>query len=111
MNANDSSGIRWTSDDLTGVRIAQRLGNTGTTEANNATALTVGSMATLVVGATSIRISMRTATGGASQVATTSLLLPANGRIDWLVEAETKIVYVEAGDAASAYECWVWTSS
>lgn len=89
----------------------QRIANTGTTEANNATALTPLSMATLQAGAASIRVSFRGATGVVGAVATTDLLIPAGGRFDWYVTPDTDIVYVEAGDGASAYECWVWSSS
>lgn len=89
----------------------QRLAGTGTTESNNATALTPLALATLYNGAGSIRVSFRGSTGIAGAVATTDLLIAAYARFDWYVTPDTDIVYVEAGDAASAYECWVWSSS
>lgn len=92
-------------------RAEQRISGTGTTEANSATALTLGAKATLMNGANSIRVSFRAATGVATAVATTSLLIGSYGRFDWDVTDETDFVYVEAGDGASTFECWIWTSS
>jgi hypothetical protein len=89
----------------------QRIANTGTTEANNSTALRIGEFATLKNGANAIRVSFRSATGVSTAVATTSLLLGPYERFDWYVKYETQFVYAEAGDGASAYECWVWHSS
>lgn len=88
---------------------AQRLANTGTAESENATALTVGEMATLLVGAAAIRISF----GGAASfaTATTDPIVPAYGRLDWMVSSRDCFVSIEAADGSSAYEAHVWTSS
>lgn len=86
-----------------------RLAGTGTTESTTATALTVGSFASILVGANSVRIVWSSATAGT--VATTSPLLPGGSKVDWLVTYGRQFVTIEAGDATSAYEAWVWQSS
>lgn len=95
----------------TAPRKDQRLANTGTTESSPSTALTVGAMATLVVGAAAVRIEFAASTGLSTQVAITSKIIPAYGRIDWAVESSTRVPYIEAADGVAAYEAWVWTSS
>jgi hypothetical protein len=90
-------------------REVQRLANTGTTEATNATSLTVGAMATIMVGAAAIRINFGSAT--APTVAATDLIIPAYGRFDWTVGPADCFVSIEAADSASAYEAHVWSSS
>jgi len=97
--------------DGTAPNAEQLLTGTGTTEASNATVLGIQRMATIKVGNSSVRISFRAATGGTAQVATTSLLLQAGERFDWYVTNDTKFAYVEAGDAVSLYQAWVWNSS
>jgi hypothetical protein len=92
-----------------GATAQQRLANTGTTEAENATALTVGELATLMVGAAAIRVSFGSAASFAT--ATTDLIVPAYGRFDWMVSPRDAFVSIEAADGSSAYEAWVWTSS
>ncbi|NJL44442.1 MAG: hypothetical protein HC945_03980 [Nitrosarchaeum sp.] len=89
---------------------SQRLANTGSTESSS-TELTVGKMATIMVGATAIRIEFLPTAGAGSSVATTSLIIGVNQRFAWVVLDETKFVAIEAADGASAYEAWVWTSS
>lgn len=89
----------------TAPKAKQRLASTGTTESVVATALTVGEMATLLVGAAAVRLEF-----GAS-VATTDPIIPAYGRTDWLVTDGTKTPRIEAADGSSAYEAWAWTSS
>lgn len=108
---DELSMIQAPSDSQAVPRASQLLANTGTTEAHNATALRVGAMATLQAGAEALRISFRTDAGGAAQVALTSMRLAAGTSITWLCTPFDKHVYVEAADAASAYEAWVWTSS
>lgn len=105
------SMIQAPSDDRVAPSAGQLLANTGTTEAHNATALRVGAMATLQAGSEAVRISFRTEAGVAAQVALTSMRLAAGTSISWLCTPYDKHVYVEAADAASAYEAWVWTSS
>jgi hypothetical protein len=83
----------------------KRLADTGTTEDVVDTALTVGEMGTLLVGAAAVRLSF-----GAS-VATTDPIIPAYGRFDWRVTDGTDTPRIEAADGSSAYEAWVWTSS
>jgi hypothetical protein len=91
---------------------AQRLADTGTTEDTNATALTAGQMATLLVGSVAIRVVWLAATGGGSDVAATDLALGPYSRFDWIVYGGTDdFVAVQAADGSSAYEAWVWTSS
>ena len=92
-------------------RSEQRLAGTGTTEATNATALTVNAFASITVGAAPIRIVFRSVTGTGSNVATTNRTIGAYATYDWLVESGTDFVAIEAADGASAYEAWVWTSS
>jgi hypothetical protein len=90
----------------------QRLANTGTTESTNATALTDGAMATLLVGAVAVRVAFLAATGGGSAVETTDPIIGAYQRFDWKVSgAYDDFVAIQAADGASAYEAWVWTSS
>lgn len=91
------------------LHVETRLAGTGTTEATNTTALGPGCLATLMVGAEAIRINFGAAT--APTVATTDLIVPAYGRFDWTVEAQSCFVSIEAADGAAAYEAWVWTSS
>lgn len=108
---DELSMIRAPSDNQAVPRAAQLLADTGTTEDHNATALRVGGMATLVAGAEPIRVSFRTAAGGAAQVALTSMRLAAGTSISWLCTTYDKHVYVEAADAVAAYEAWVWSSN
>lgn len=91
------------------LHLETRLAGTGTTEATNTTALGAGCLATVMVGAAAIRINFGSVTG--PTVATTDLIVPAYGRFDWTVEAESCFVSIEAADGAAAYEAWVWTSS
>lgn len=88
---------------------AQRLAGTGTTEAENSTALTPDQMATIMVGAVAIRISFGSA--ASFSTATTDLIIPAYGRFDWQVSSRDIYVSIEAADGSSAYEAHVWTSS
>lgn len=93
-----------------GATAAQRLSGTGATGAENTTALAGGEMATLLVGATAVRVRW----GGADTVEadTTDPILPAYGRFDWVVDSSRDdFVSVQAADGTSAYEAWVWTSS
>jgi len=87
-----------------------RLAGTGGTGVENATALTVGQMATLLVGAAAVRVGWGSAAAGA-EATTTSPILPAYGRFDWVVSASSVFVSVEAADNAAAFEAHVWTSS
>lgn len=97
---------------MTEPRKPMRMAGTGATEASAATPIPAGTMGTILVGATAIRFTLRKATGlGAAQVATTDVLLPAYGRFDWMADLETRVPYIEAGDAVSAYEAWAWQSS
>lgn len=93
-----------------GATAAQRLAGTGATGAENTTALAGGEMATLLVGATAVRVRW----GGSSSVEadTTDPILPAYGRFDWMVDAAADdFVSVQAADGTSSFEAWVWTSS
>ena len=83
----------------------------GAVEDSNSVVLVTESFASLLCGNTAIRFSLRSATGLAAQVAVTDRILGANQRFDWLVTGDTKVAYVEAADAASAYQAWVWSSS
>jgi hypothetical protein len=88
----------------------QRLSGTGTTGVENATALTVGEMATLLVGATAVRFGMGSS-AGAAEASATGPILPAYARLDWLVSERDTFVSVEAADGAASFEAHVWTSS
>lgn len=89
---------------------AQRLSGTGGTGAENSTALKGGEMATLLVGATAVRV----AWGGSSsaEASTTGPILGAYSRFDWMVTTGVDDwVSVEAADGAATFEAHVWTSS
>jgi hypothetical protein len=101
FSINDSARIRWRTSE------SQLLADTGATEDHNGTALTVGRMATLTVGAAAIRITMAATTGLSNQVGATAEIVPAYGRLDWFVESDTCVVYAQAADGAAAYEAWV----
>lgn len=111
MYIDELSMVRAPSDDLSAPAQAQLLAGTGTTEAHNATALIKNGQGTLQAGENAVRISFRSAAGGAAQVSTTSMRIAGGTSISWLVTEYTKHVYVEAADGASAYEAWVWSSS
>lgn len=88
------------------------LAGTGTTEATNTVALTGGEMATLLVGSVAIRVAWRATTGGGSSCALTDHVIGPYARFDWLVDAaRDDFVAIEAADASSAYQAWLWTSS
>lgn len=108
---NQSATLLAPDSALSAPRTTQRLANTGTTESTNATALTNNAFATIRVGATPIRIVWRGSTGTGSNVATTDLILGSYVSVDWLVEAGTDFVAIEAADGSSAYEAHVYTSS
>lgn len=76
-------------------------------EDSNAASLTCMQQATLVVGAVSVRVTWREKTGQANQVSTTDLLLGPYTSVTWTVTPETKVVYVQSGDASTAFEAWV----
>lgn len=88
-----------------------RLAGTGGTGAGNATALQLNAMATLLVGATAVRVRWSTTQALAEATATTDPIVPAYGRIDWLADVTTCFVACEAADGSSAFEAHVWTSS
>lgn len=91
---------------------AQVLSGTGTTADANVTALTVGEMATLLVGATAVRFAFSSTEAAAiTAAAATSPILPAYGRFDWMVSARDSFVAVEAADGAASFEAHAWTSS
>lgn len=108
---DELSMIRAPSDDAVAPTTSQLLADTGTAEDHNATALRVGGMATLLAGSEAVRVSFRTAAGGAAQVALTSMRLASGTSMSWLCTPYDKHVYVEAADAAAAYEAWVWSSN
>lgn len=95
-----------------GATAAQRLAGTGATADANTTGLAAGEMATLLVGAAAVRFAFAATEAAAITAAsTTSPILPAYGRLDWLVSDRDTFVAVEAADGAAAYEAHVWTSS
>lgn len=96
----------------TSARGLQQVTGTGTGATSNATALTIGEMATVLVGATAIRVGFAS-TGAAAETAAsaTAPILPAYGRLDWLVTSSDAFVASEAADGASAFEFSAWTSS
>lgn len=96
----------------TSGRGLQRVTGTGATSNATTTALTIGEMATLLVGPVSVRIGFAATEAGAETAASaTAPLLPEYGRIDWRVTATDCFVAAEAEDGASAFEFSVWTSS
>jgi hypothetical protein len=109
MNVSDVADILGGSDDVAFPRGPDTL--SGTTGEDSTAAMAVGAYATLRVGASSVRYTLRATAGQANQVATTSRLLPAGTEISWRVEPDTRVVYVQAGDGSTAYEVWVWRSS
>lgn len=96
----------------TSGRGLQQVTGTGATSNATTTTLTIGEMATVLVGATAIRIGFASTEAAAETAASaTAPILPAYGRLDWLVTASDAFVAAEAADAASAFEFHVWTSS
>ncbi len=89
--------------------LSQQIAGTGSTAAGHTTGLTVGCMATLIVGATPVYALW--ASTNAGNVATTDVILGAYSRFDWMVEAATAFVRLEAADQSSAFTASVWTSS
>lgn len=92
-----------------GATALQTLTGTAGTGAES-TALTGGQMATIMVGGNAIRVRW----GGSASVeaGTADLIIPAYGRFDWMVTAGIDdFVSVQAADATSAFEAFVWTSS
>lgn len=89
---------------------AMRLSGSGTTGVENATALSTGQMATLLVGGTAVRCGWGATSGGAEAAATGPILGPYS-RFDWMVSASNAFVSVEAADGSSTFEAHVWTSS
>jgi hypothetical protein len=93
----------------TGSAYDRLAGTTG--EDSTPAKLTVGRMATILVGAQAVRFNLRGTLGTATAVATTDPIIPAYGRFDWAVQPDTSVVYVESADATTAYEAWVFHSS
>lgn len=90
----------------------QRLSGTGSTEDGTSTALDANTFATLLVGDTAVRVEWINSSPGGSDVnATTSVLLDAYARIDWVVTTADQHVAMEADDGSSDYEAFVWNSS
>lgn len=92
-----------------GATAAQRLSGTGATGAENSTALTAGEMATLLVGATAVRV--RWGSSASVEADTTDPILAAYARFDWMVSSSDTFVSVQAADGSSSFEAHVWTSS
>jgi hypothetical protein len=88
-----------------------RIAGTGGTGDSHTTALQVNAMATLLVGATAVRVRFAATEAAAEATATTDPIIPAYGRFDWLATSSTCFVGCEAADASSAFEAHVWTSS
>lgn len=96
----------------TAPRAEQSLSGTGTTEATNTTALTVGELATIKNGPVHVRCVFLAATGtGTSVPAAEPFVLGPCEAWNWMVETGTKFVAIEAYDGATAYIASVWTSS
>ncbi len=96
----------------TAPRAEQSLSGTGTTEATNTTALTVGEYATIKNGPVAVRCVFLAATGtGTSVPAAEPFVLAPYEAWNWMVETGTKFVAIEAYDGATAYIASVWTSS
>lgn len=90
----------------------QRLAGTGATADAQPVGLTIGAMATLLVGATAVRFGFgATEAAAVTDCTATSPILPAYGRKDWVVSDRDPFVAVEAADGAAAFEAHVWTSS
>lgn len=96
----------------TSARGLQQVTGTGATSNATTATLVVGEMATILMGAVACRVGWSATEAGAESAATTtSPILPAYGRFDWLVTSSDCFVAAEAADGASAYEFSVWTSS
>jgi hypothetical protein len=93
----------------TGPIAPQQITGTGTTGASHTTALTVGQMATLQVGAAAVRVRFAASQSLAASTAATDPLLGPYSRFDWLVSSSNAFVGCEAD--SGAYEASVWTSS
>jgi hypothetical protein len=88
---------------------AQRLAGTGGTGVENATALTLKEMATLLNGPVPIRFAFGPT--AAVEAAVTDPILGPYGRLDWVVSARDVFVSIEAADGVAQFEAHVWTSS
>lgn len=92
-------------------RRPETITGTGTTEVWSRSTLKSGVMATLMVGATAVRIAFRGDPAVANSVELTDLLIPASSSFTWVVDPLTKYVYLEAGDAVASFQAWLWRSS
>lgn len=106
-----ANGMRAPSSVTTAPSLIDRLAGTTGEDSTAANFLPINSFATVKNGAQAIRITFSGTAGLSNQVASTDLLLEANGRFDWFVEKDTAVVYVQSSDGSTAYECWVWASS
>lgn len=89
----------------------ERLAGSGTTEDVSAQ-LPHGAYATLLVGATAVRVVISGVSTATGQVAQTSLRLPAGFPLNWtVVKGVSDYVHVEEDTTTAGYECWVWKSS
>jgi hypothetical protein len=81
---------------------------TGTTSTAIGTALTAGKFATLIVSSV-IGVNLRWGSSAPTAVGT-DIEIPASGRIDWYVEADSTFVAAFPSDGAATFECWIWES-
>lgn len=89
----------------------QQITGSDQTGAANTTALTVGAMATLLIGANNVRARWGSTNALASAVAATDPILPAYGRFDWFVSSEDCFVGLEMASGSGTFDGYVWTSS
>lgn len=87
-----------------GTRIVQLLSSVAS---SSSTALEVGTRGIIVNSAAAV-VNVRF-TAGASTAVTTDLQLQRSGYLMFDTDENTKIVSVVSNDAATTYQCWVWT--
>ena len=93
------------------VQAPQRITGSDQTGVANATALTIGQMATLLIGANAVRVRWATTQTLADDVAATDPILGAYARFDWQVSAQDCFVGLEMASGSGTFEGHVWTSS
>lgn len=82
-----------------------------TTESVNTRAFTPRVFVTVLVGSVAVRIRLSSSGTLSGAVDGNSVLLPANGRYDFLCDADSTFIYCESADGTSTHQVWVWESS
>jgi hypothetical protein len=109
--AIEAFDMRAGANENTAPKSAMRITGSDQTGAANGTALTVGCMATLLVGANAVRCRWGSTSSLAVAVAATDPILGPYSRFDWLVSSADVYVGLEMASGSGTFEGHVWTSS